>query len=93
VNKKLDSIGSLTILISLEVIEVESGFKIGIGASIVKPSDKYELIQYLEGSSEKENIMTWFNANQPVPIEYGFHQTENDSEVVSGFYFFDGPAY
>lgn len=47
----------------------------------------------MEGSSEKENIITWFNANQPVPIEYGFNATDNDSEVISGFYFFDGPAY
>lgn len=63
VNKKLDNIGSLTILVSLDITESESGFKLSIGASIIKPSDKYELVSYLEGSSEKENIMTWFNAN------------------------------
>jgi hypothetical protein len=91
--EKLALISSLTIIIWIELHDIGSSYSINIGCNISKPEEKRTLRRFLEGSCERENIITWFNANSPVPVEFGFSVGEGDSEVITGFYFFDGPAY
>ena len=90
VSSKLNAIGSLTVQVWIEFINNNSDLTIMIGFNLVKPSDKNLLDEFLEDSVERTNIMTWFDANTPVPIEYGFGVNEMGTEVLVGFYFFDG---
>ena len=89
--RKLESIGSLTVQIWIEVLEPLSNFSVSVGFDLTKPSDKKLLEKFLNNSIEKKNILTWFDANTPVPIEYGLAVGDNGNELLTGFYFFDGP--
>jgi len=90
---RLEAISTLTIMIWIEITDTDNKFNIDVGCSISKPEDKRTLRKYLDGTVEKDNILTWFNANTPVPQDFGFTVGESDSHVLTGFYFFEGPPY
>lgn len=87
---KLNAIGSLTVQVWIEFNTTGSELAVMIGFNLVKPSDKELVESFLEHSVERNNVITWFDANTPVPIEYGFGIGENANEMLIGFYFFDG---
>lgn len=88
--KKLAAISSLTIILWFEIFDISPGPQFRVGANIIKPEDRQTLSDFLEGSVEKTNILTWFNANLPVPLEFGMNIGDYDCEFISGFYIFDG---
>lgn len=87
---KLNDICCLTIIVWIEVTEGPAGSNMSVGCNILKPSDRHTLLKFLEGSVEKSNILTWFDSNGPVPLDFGMSVGELDSEIIIGFYFFDG---
>jgi len=89
--RKLDTIGSLTVQIWIELSDCFAELETTVGFNLTKPSDKKLIEKFLAYSVEKNNILTWFDANNPVPIEYGFGVGEGGNELLIGFYFFDGP--
>ncbi len=89
IKRKIENISSLTVFIYIEIYDENPSPQFHIGVNIIKPEDKVALNEFLDGSIEKGNLFTWFNANHPVPLEFGMSIGDFDSEFIIGFYIFD----
>ena len=90
---KLNEISCLTVVVWIQIVESEGKPQISVGCNVIKPAEKAVLTRFLEGTVEKKNIGMWFDANSPVPIEFGMMLSQEESELMAGFYFFDSSPH
>lgn len=89
---KLNDISCLTVVVWIQIVDTATT-QISVGCNIIKPAEKSTLTKFLEGTVEKKNITMWFDANAPVPIEFGMMLSHEENELIAGFYFFDASPH